>query len=100
MNNTYRYEELAELIENQDFEPVKTWLKNGGDPDLGIDEGKTALVLLVMYELSENGDEKEIIVLMEALLKNGAATNPLPNSYRGKCCLKPWNSEIGRLFDH
>lgn len=43
MNNTYSYEELAELIENQDFEPVKTWLKIRGDSPMAECHGFYAL---------------------------------------------------------
>lgn len=34
MKNTYKYDELVVLIETHDFEPVKDWLKNGGDLNL------------------------------------------------------------------
>ncbi len=76
MNKAYNYGELVALIEKHDFEPVKNWLRNGGDPNLGISEGETALTLQVIYELFEEGNKAEVLSLLDALLEQGATTDP------------------------
>ncbi|MGV3612289.1 MAG: ankyrin repeat domain-containing protein [Fluviicola sp.] len=77
MKKEYHYEELVALIEKHDFEPVKNWLRNGGDPNLGISEGETALTLQVLYELFEEGDTEEVISLIRVFLDQGATTDPV-----------------------
>lgn len=100
-NWEYRYEELVELIENHHFEQVKHWLVNGGDPDLGIDAGQTALVLQVAYELFETGDQQEVLTLLETFLKQGASINPASQIKPGELlyeALASGNREAVRLL--
>src|SRR6186997_2732800 len=87
MNKNYNYQELVELIENRDFEPVKSWLRTGGDPNLGVNEDKTSLTMQVIYELFEEGDANEVLELLELFLVHGAETNP------------PVAGESGLLFE-
>jgi len=75
-NKIYSYEELGDLIEKHDFEPVKNWLKTGGDPNIGMDSRKSSLLTYVIDEFYEQPNEEEqLLELFELFLEYGAIIN-------------------------
>jgi ankyrin repeat protein len=83
MNKEYNYEELAELIEKHDFEPVKNWLKASGDPNIGLESGKDSLLTYVIDELFENPNQEDrLLELFKLFLECGAAVNTVDDPGR------------------
>ncbi len=83
MNKIYTYEELGDLIEKYDFEPMKNWLKTGGDPNIGLDSGKSSLLTYLIDELYEQPNaEEQLLELIELFLECGALVDTVDDPGR------------------
>jgi ankyrin repeat protein len=78
-------EKLIEIIKTKDISELKTWLENGGNPDILVanhhmlladpDCKGNPLLMWVVREIDEPDDDQPIVEMIDLLIKYGADVN-------------------------
>lgn len=69
------YDKIEDLIEAHDTDSVRSWLLEGGDPNIGINEGRIPLIIDVIDELYESPDNPELLDILDQFVQKGAYIN-------------------------
>lgn len=66
------YDKIEELIESHDANGIRSWLLEGGDPNIGLSEGRIPLIIDVIDELYESPDNPTLLEILDQFVQNEA----------------------------
>ena len=75
--NGIPYDSIETLIEAHDLKGIRSWISEGGDPNLGIDQNRFPLIISIIDELYEAPDSPELLEMLRLFVQNGAAINQI-----------------------